>query len=125
MSSISLTSPQRLNLANVLSGKRHDSDSDAELVHGVLERIRLTKDQLRQITRPAPTLEQPDRGIIDIEKLGELPTVPFEFEKAEASKVLEILLKWRDENNLSADDVEWYIPLKKDLESAKSGEKTK
>lgn len=119
MKNIELSAVQRFNLAIIIRSKRYDNETVAEMMFVLLKRIRLSSEMLEGVVIAAPTPDSPGREIVRVDKLSALPLSTLEFENGEVKGLLRRLSEWSKENGLAAEDVEWFMPLKEALESAK------
>jgi len=108
MASIELSIKQRIFL-EVLLGQQRGSVADIEVFYDIRNKIKV-KDR-EQYLQALPTGEI----IIDEVSANASGRETFEIEKEERKRLLELL---SSHNNFSPNDLEWVLPLKKELEAA-------
>jgi hypothetical protein len=108
---LTLTMQQRLNLEAIIRDKRYTDIDDAVIMHSALGKIKVPIDIRTTLVRDLSD----GRSIVDLKALAISPTISIDLESAEVLKLITRLEEWRKEKGISADDVDWYVPLVKDL----------
>ncbi len=107
MASIELSIKQRIFL-EVLLGQQRGSVADIEVFYDIRNKVKV-KDR-EQYLQALPTGEI----IIDEVSANASGREAFEIEKEERKRLLELL---SSHSNFSPNDLEWVLPLKKELEA--------
>lgn len=108
ISTVTLTMAQRLNLDVLLSVQR-GSLGDLFALHDVRKKIGVPEKERSLFIRSFPD----GRVVVDEQAVAAAAPVEVEFESEEVRRVLRLFREW---TNFTEGDLDWLIPLKKQLE---------